>query len=137
MKCPYWHREDTQVTDSRLTPDGSAVKRRRKCRACGKSITTYERVERIGLSVVKRDSRREEYNREKLFRSIAVACTKRPISRDQLEEVTNDIEADLFRQGTSEVDATTIGEMVMHRLRALDEVAYIRFASVYRNFADL
>lgn len=137
MKCPYCHREDTQVTDSRLTPDGSAVKRRRRCRHCGKRFTTYERVERIGLTVVKRDNTREEYNRDKLHRSLAVACTKRPVPADQLEEAVNDIEAELFRSGASEVPSTAIGELVMQKLRALDEVAYIRFASVYRNFADL
>jgi transcriptional repressor NrdR len=137
MKCPYCHREDTQVTDSRLTPDGQAVKRRRRCRQCGKRFTTYERVERIGLTVVKRDNTREEYSRDKLNKSIAVAVTKRPIPADQLEEAVNEIEAELFRSGASEVTSTMIGEMVMQKLRALDEVAYIRFASVYRNFADL
>src|SRR5919201_1098921 len=111
MRCPYCHREDTQVTDSRLSADGQAVKRRRRCKHCGKRFTTYERVERIGLTVVKRDHTREE--------------------------AVNEIEAELFRQGTAEVPSTLIGELVMQKLRELDEVAYIRFASVYRNFADL
>lgn len=137
MKCPYCHREDTQVTDSRLTPDGLAVKRRRKCRNCERRFTTFERVERIGLTVVKRDNTREEYSRDKLYKSISVACTKRPVPADQLEEAVNDIEAQLFRLGASEVPSTTIGELVMQKLREMDEVAYIRFASVYRNFADL
>ena len=139
MKCPYCHHEDTQVTDSRLTPGGEAVKRRRRClnSNCKRRFTTFERVERIGLTVVKKDNKREEYRRDKLSRSIAIACTKRPIKADQLEEAVNDIEAQLFKLGASEVQSDTIGEIVMQRLRELDEVAYIRFASVYRNFADI
>lgn len=137
MKCPYCHHEDTKVTDSRLTPGGEAVKRRRQCLNCGRRFTTFERVERIGLTVVKKDNKREEYRRDKLFRSISIACTKRPVPADQLEEAVNDIEAQLFKLGASEVQSDVIGELVMQRLRELDEVAYIRFASVYRNFADI
>ena|SRR5436190_8807823 len=137
MKCPYCHNEDTQVTDSRLTEGGEAVKRRRKCLKCERRFTTYERIERIGLTVVKKDNKREEYSRDKLFRSISIACTKRPVPAVKLEEAVNDIEAKLFSLGASEVPADTIGELVMQKLRELDEVAYIRFASVYRNFADL
>jgi transcriptional repressor NrdR len=137
MRCPYCHQEDTQVTDSRLSADGQAVKRRRRCKHCRKRFTTYERVERIGLTVVKRDNTREEYSRDKLYKGLSLATTKRPVRADLLEEAANDIEAELFRMGTSEVPSTAIGEMVMQRLRELDEVAYIRFASVYRNFADL
>jgi len=137
MNCPYCHREDTQVTDSRLSADGTAVKRRRRCKNCQRRFTTYERIERIGLTVVKKDNTRDEYRREKLFKSISVACTKRPVPADQLEEAVNDIEARLFNLGQSEVSTETIGELVMQKLRELDEVAYIRFASVYRNFADL
>ncbi len=137
MNCPYCHKEDTQVTDSRLSADGNAVKRRRRCKNCQRRFTTYERIERIGLTVVKKDNTRDEYRREKLYKSIAVACTKRPVPADQLEEAVNDIEAKLFNLGQSEVPSETIGELVMQKLRELDEVAYIRFASVYRNFADL
>lgn len=137
MNCPYCHREDTQVTDSRLSADGQAVKRRRRCKHCGKRFTTYERVERIGLTVVKRDNSREEFSRDKLYKGLALASTKRPVPVDLLEEAANDIEAELFKLGSSEVPSTAIGEMVMQKLRQLDEVAYIRFASVYRNFADL
>ena len=137
MRCPYCHREDTQVTDSRLSADGQAVKRRRRCKHCGKRFTTYERVERIGLTVVKRDHTREEYIRDKLYKGMALATTKRKVPADRLEEAVNEIEAELFRQGTAEVPSTLIGELVMQKLRELDEVAYIRFASVYRNFADL
>jgi transcriptional repressor NrdR len=137
MKCPYCHYEDTQVTDSRLAEDGSAVKRRRQCKNCSRRFTTYERIERIGLTVVKKDGKREEYNRDKLHRSIFVASAKRPIRTELLEEAVNEIEARLFKMGLSEVPSDTIGEFVMQKLRELDEVAYIRFASVYRNFADL
>jgi len=120
-----------------LSEDGKAVKRRRRCKHCGKRFTTYERVERIGLTVVKRDNTREEYSRDKLYQGLALATTKRPVPADLLEEAVNEIEAELFRQGGSEVPSTAIGELVMQKLRELDEVAYIRFASVYRNFADL
>jgi transcriptional repressor NrdR len=137
MKCPYCHHEDTQVTDSRMADDGSAIKRRRQCKNCGRRFTTYERIERIGLTVVKKDGKREEYSRDKLFKSISIACTKRPIPADQLDATVNEIEAELFRMGASEVPTEAIGELIIQKLRALDEVAYIRFASVYRNFADL
>lgn len=137
MKCPYCHHEETKVTDSRLTENAEAVKRRRECLNCKRRFTTFERVERIGLSVVKRDNTRQEYSRDKLFRSLEIACAKRPVPAGRLEEAVNDIEAQLFRMGTSEVPATAIGELVMQKLRELDEVAYIRYASVYRNFADL
>jgi transcriptional repressor NrdR len=137
MKCPYCHFEDTQVTDSRMADDGSAIKRRRQCKNCGRRFTTYERIERIGLTVVKKDGKREEYNRDKLYKSISIACTKRPIPADRIEETVNEIEVELFRMGTSEVPTEAIGELIIQKLRALDEVAYIRFASVYRNFADL
>lgn len=137
MKCPYCHREDTQVTDSRLSADGQAVKRRRRCKHCEMRFTTYERVERVGLTVVKQNNKREEYSRDKLHRGMALATTKREVSAVLLEEAVDEIEAALFRLGTSEVPSATIGEMVMQKLRELDEVAYIRFASVYRNFADL
>jgi transcriptional repressor NrdR len=137
MKCPYCHHEDTQVTDSRMADDGSAIKRRRQCKNCGRRFTTYERIERIGLTVVKKDGKREEYSRDKLFKSISIACTKRPIPADRIEETVNEIEAELFRMGASEVPTEAIGELIIQKLRALDEVAYIRFASVYRNFADL
>lgn len=137
MKCPYCHHEDTQVTDSRLAADGEVVKRRRQCKHCKRRFTTFERIERIGVSLVKRDGRREEYSREKLRQGMALALTKRKVSADQLEAAVNDIEAQLFNLGASEVPSTQVGELVMQKLRDLDEVAYIRYASVYRNFADL
>jgi transcriptional repressor NrdR len=137
MNCPYCHREDTQVTDSRITATGDAIKRRRQCKHCKRRFTTYERIERIGLTVVKKDNTRVPYSRDKLQKGIAVACTKRPVPADRIEEAVNEIESQLFGLGTSEVSTTAIGELVMQKLRELDEVAYIRFASVYRNFADL
>jgi transcriptional repressor NrdR len=137
VKCPYCHWEDTQVTDSRLSEGGEVVKRRRQCKNCKRRFTTYERVERIGLTVVKKDNIRQEYSREKLQRGLLLATTKRPVSADQLEEAVNEIEAKLFAMGQSEIPASVIGDLVMQKLRELDEVAYIRFASVYRNFADL
>ena len=127
------HRSPIAVSHRTAT----SIKRRRRCKYCEKRFTTYERVERIGLTIVKRDNKRQEYSRDKLRRSIEIACTKRPVSADQLEEAVNDIEAELFRESASEVPSTTVGELVMQHLRELDEVAYIRFASVYRNFADL
>ena len=137
MNCPYCHKEDTQVTDSRITPSGDAIKRRRQCKHCKRRFTTYERIERIGLTVVKKDNTRVPYSREKLHKGISVACTKRPVPADRIEEAVNEIESQLFGLGASEVSTTEIGELVMQKLRELDEVAYIRFASVYRNFADL
>jgi transcriptional repressor NrdR len=137
MKCPYCQFEDTQVTDSRVSADGSAVKRRRQCKSCERRFTTYERIERMGLTVVKRDHTREPYSREKLMRGLTLAVTKRKVPADRVEEAVNLIESELYSLGSSEVPVDTIGELVMQRLRELDEVAYIRFASVYRNFADL
>ena len=137
MKCPYCQFEDTQVTDSRVAADGDAVKRRRQCKHCGRRFTTYERVERAVLTIVKRDGKREPFSREKLRRSMGLAVTKRQVPADRIEEAVNGIEAELYSLGLSEVPSEAIGEMVMSRLRELDEVAYIRFASVYRNFADL
>jgi transcriptional repressor NrdR len=137
MKCPYCHFEDTQVTDSRVTADGDAVKRRRECKRCERRFTTYERIERAVLTLVKRDGTREAFSREKLLRGMLLATTKRKVPTERIEEAANAIESELYGLGTSEVSSETVGELVMARLRELDEVAYIRFASVYRNFADL
>jgi transcriptional repressor NrdR len=113
------------------------VRRRRECTACGKRYTTYERIEHVGLSVVKKDGRREEYDRAKLHKGVKVACHRRPIPAEAVDALVNDVEAELFRRGVSEVPSTVIGELVMARLRALDDIAYIRFASVYLSFASL
>ncbi|MCL5958944.1 MAG: transcriptional regulator NrdR [Chloroflexi bacterium] len=137
MRCPYCQFGDSKVIDSRELNEGGTIRRRRECLSCGMRYTTYERVESVSLTVVKKDNRREEYDRRKLFDGIRKACTKRPIGAEQLETVVNEIEGELFRLNVPEVPSSVIGELVMERLRGLDLVAYIRFASVYRSFADL
>ena len=135
MRCPYCTFDDSKVTDSRVVENG--IRRRRECRRCGLRFTTYERIQVTGLIVVKQDNRREEFNREKLIVGIRKACTKRPISSRTIEKLVEDIEAELQHQGQVEVQTTKLGTMVMDRLRNLDRVAYIRWASVYRDFQDI
>jgi transcriptional repressor NrdR len=125
----------TKVVDSRELDD--AVRRRRECLSCGQRFTTYERADRLGFLVVKKDGRREEYDREKLARGVRMACFKRPVAAEEIENTVRDIEAELFGMGKSEVPSQLIGERVMASLRELDEVAYVRFASVYRAFQDV
>ena len=134
MHCPYCGHEDSKVTDSRNAENG--IRRRRECTRCGLRFTTYERVQSTALLIAKRDGRREDYNREKLSNSIRTACTKRPIPNRDMEKLVEDIETELQKLGNAEIRSTAIGEMVMDRLRKLDRVAYIRFASVYRRFQD-
>jgi len=124
------------VLDSRPIRDGEAIKRRRECLACGRRFTTFEEIEDLKLMVVKNDGRREPFDRNKILRGMQVACEKRPISIDALEEIANDIEQALINRGEREVRSAEIGEMVMERLKQLDQVAYVRFASVYRQFED-
>lgn len=135
MRCPYCTSQDTRVIDSREAEDG--IRRRRECAACGERFTTYERPLATGLLVVKKDGRREEYTREKVLLGIRKACEKRPLAMGTLEAVVDEIEAVLNEQGPAEVSSRDIGEMVMGHLRQLDQIAYIRFASVYHQFADL
>jgi transcriptional repressor NrdR len=135
MHCPYCGSPDSKVTDSRDTGEG--IRRRRECAQCGVRFTTYERIQGASLMVVKRDDRREEYNRDKLLRSIRLACTKRPLPTGSLDKIIDDIENALQQMGRAEVSAHVIGEIAMSRLRNLDRVAYIRFASVYRDFKGL
>ncbi|MGQ9681102.1 MAG: transcriptional regulator NrdR [Anaerolineae bacterium] len=135
MPCPFCGADDTRVIDTRQVGEG--VRRRRQCQACHQRFTTYEYVARASLLVVKRDGRREEYDRSKLQEGLRKACAKRPISAETLDEVVEQIESRLYAMGQSEVPSRIIGEMVMERLRNLDAVAYVRFASVYRSFADL
>ena len=137
MRCPYCKAKDSRVIDSRDISDGDSVRRRRQCVECKRRFTTYERVEMAPLIVVKRDGRREEFNPEKLRQKLRVALTKRPIGEDDLETMINRIESDLMALGTKEVSSQTIGEMALSALKELDHVAYIRFASVYRQFADI
>ncbi len=135
MKCPYCGSSQSRVVDTREVGDG--IRRRRECQACGQRFTTYEQVAKVNLLVVKRDGRREPFDRQKLFEGIRIACAKRPISIETIDELVSNIEANLYQLGKGEVSSRTIGEMVMERLRDLDGVAYVRFASVYRSFRDL
>ena len=135
MLCPYCNHPDSKVTDSRMAETG--VRRRRECIRCGLRFTTYERVQTTALLVAKRDGRREEYNRDKLAGSVRIACAKRPIPIHDIDKVLEDIEAELQRLGRAEIPASSLGEMVIERLRRLDRVAYVRFASVYRDFQDI
>jgi transcriptional repressor NrdR len=137
MKCPYCHKNDSQVIDTRDLPDGEGIRRRRRCNACGQRFTTYERVQPVSLMIVKKDGRREEYDRRKLLIGLQIACAKRPVSAVTIEQIINDVETALFNLGSTEVPAARLGELVLERLKDVDEVAYIRFASVYLNFADL
>lgn len=135
MHCPFCGHVDSKVIDSRESPDG--VRRRRECQGCGMRFTTYERVHALPLMVVKRDGRRETFSAEKLARSVRIACAKRPLEIGALEKLTVDVENELHRLGRAEVESRIIGEMVIERLRSLDRVAFIRFASVYRDFEDI
>ena len=136
MKCPYCGKENTRVIDSRPTDD-SSIRRRRQCDECGKRFTTYEKVETLPLIVVKKDNNREPYDREKIVAGIVRSCHKRPISMKQINDMVDDIEGQIFNMGEKEIPTTTIGSIVMDKLKDLDEVAYVRFASVYREFKDV
>ena len=135
MKCPYCGYEDTKVTDSRAAEDG--IRRRRECLRCGLRFTTYERVQTTALSVVKRDNRREDFQRPKLLGSLRLACAKRPLPGGAIEKLADEVEGELQQLGKAEIPSSLIGEMVMEGLKRLDRVAYIRYASVYRDFADI
>ena len=137
MRCPFCATDDTRVLDSRESHEGAVIRRRRECEACRRRFTTYERIEELNPLVVKKDGRREAFDREKLLMGLKKACEKRPVSVAQLEEVVGEIEKRLQELGEKEVPSNIIGEEVMRRLPALDEVAYVRFASVYRSFKDI
>lgn len=137
MRCPFCDNPDTKVIDSRPTEEGHAIRRRRGCDACNKRFTTYEKVEEAILMVVKKDGRRETFDRTKILNGIIKACEKRPVSMAQMEAVTSDIERNLYSQMDKEVASDYIGELIMEQLKQLDEVAYVRFASVYRQFTDV
>lgn len=137
MRCPYCSFIESKVIDSRPTEENNSIRRRRECLKCGKRFTTYEKLESIALVVVKKDESRQPFNRNKVLKGIITACEKRPISIVQMEAVADDIESELAQNMEREVKSTRIGEMVMSRLRELDEVAYIRFASVYKQFEDI
>ena len=136
MRCPFCGHEDSQVKDSRPTEDGAAIRRRRQCEGCAARFTTFERIQLRDLTVVKSDGRKEPFDRDKLTRSIAVAARKRPIEPVRLEKLVSGIQRQLETLGEGEVTANRIGELVMDGLKGLDPVAYIRFASVYRDFGE-
>lgn len=137
MKCPFCGSFDNRVIDSRLSSGGEVTRRRRECEGCERRYTTYERVEQVLPLVVKRDDRREAFDRMKVLAGLRRACEKRPVSEEQLDRVVDSIERELVDAGDKEVPSTTIGEKVMFQLKDLDQVAYVRFASVYRSFKDI
>ena len=137
MRCPFCHHQDDRVVDSRTSREGRAVRRRRECLRCGRRFTTYEYIEERTLQVLKRDGETEPFDHRKLVTSISVATAKRPITPAEIETVVEDIERELDRRESGEVTSAEIGEMVMTRLRSRDHIAYVRYASVYRNFTDV
>lgn len=137
MKCPFCSHDDTRVVDSRLGKEGNNIRRRRECIECGRRFTTYERVEETLPLVIKKDGRRETFDRQKIISGIQRACEKRPVSIATIEKVVDQMEVTLQESGEKEIDASRIGEAIMEALQALDEVAYVRFASVYRQFRDI
>lgn len=137
MKCPYCSSDNTRVIDSRPADDNNSIRRRRLCDECGKRFTTYEKVETIPLIVIKKDNNREQYDRSKIEAGILRACHKRPISAQQINRMVDDIETEIFNMEDKEVPSSVIGEIVMDKLKDLEAVAYVRFASVYREFKDI
>ena len=137
MKCPYCRENDNKVIDSRLSKDGDAIRRRRECIACERRFTTYEYIEDIPIMIIKKDKRRELFNRDKVRAGLLKACEKREISMNEIEAFTNELERDLRESEAKEIPSTIIGEKMMAMLHKLDKVAYVRFASVYRDFKDV
>ncbi len=137
MKCPYCSNLDDKVIDSRISKDGVTIRRRRECLACEKRFTTHEKIEDTLPVIIKKDNRREPFDAEKIMSGLRKACQKRDISMEQLTEITDRIERSLMERGGKEVQSSEIGEQIMHELHDLDQVAYVRFASVYRSFKDL
>ena len=137
MKCPFCETNDTRVIDSRPTEEGHAIRRRRECDNCGKRFTTYEKVEEVFFMVIKKDGSREAFDRSKVLNGILKACEKRPVPIADIEKIVNDIERGLNNMMEKEIESKVIGEVIMEHLKELDEVAYVRFASVYRQFTDV
>ncbi len=137
MKCPFCSHENTRVIDSRPAEDNNSIRRRRVCDECGKRFTTYEKVETIPLIVIKKDNNRETYDRSKIESGLIRACHKRPVSAQQIAQLADEIENEIFQMAEKEVSSQVIGELLMNRLKDLDAVAYVRFASVYREFKDV
>ena len=137
MKCPFCGDDNTRVIDSRPADDNSSIRRRRQCDVCGKRFTTYEKVESVPLMIIKKDRTREVYDRAKLEKGLVRSCHKRPVTMDQIEACVDAIEAEIFNLGLREVESSVVGGIVMDKIRDLDEVAYVRFASVYWEFKDV
>jgi transcriptional repressor NrdR len=137
VKCPYCDHDGTKVLDSRPVNDNKSIRRRRECERCARRITTFETVEQAPLMVVKKDGSREEFSREKLLRGLIRACEKRPVSVEQLEHIVDEVERELRQTANTEIESRDIGELIMGQLYEVDEVAYVRFASVYRQFKDI
>jgi len=137
MKCPFCGNEESKVVDKRDTDSGSATRRRRECLKCEKRFTTYERLETSSITVVKKDGAREQFDRAKIISGVTKACEKRPVSHEDIEKLTDEVEAELKTAEEAEIPSTKVGELVVKKLKKLDKVAYIRFASVYKEFKDL
>ena len=137
MKCPYCNEDETKVIDSRPVDDNCSIRRRRQCEKCGRRFTTYEKLETMPLMVIKKDNSRETYDRSKFESGVIRSCHKRPVSTQQIDSMIDEIENQIFNMEEREVSTNMIGELVMERLKELDEVAYVRFASVYREFKDV
>ena len=137
MKCPYCNEADTKVIDSRPADDNSSIRRRRQCERCGKRFTTYEKLETMPLMVIKKDDSREAYDRSKIEKGVLLACHKRPISADTISKLVDEVEIEIFAREEKEISTSLIGELIMDKLKELDAVAYVRFASVYREFKDV
>ena len=137
MKCPYCNQDNTRVVDSRPADENTAIRRRRMCDECGKRFTTYEKVETIPLIVIKKDQNREQYDRSKIEAGVLRACHKRPVSAEQIHKLVDSVETELFNREEREIPSSVIGEIVMDKLKDLEAVAYLRFASVYREFKDV
>lgn len=137
MRCPFCHEENTKVVDSRPSDENNLIRRRRQCEACGKRFTTYEKIETIPLVVIKKDKTREPYNRDKIMNGVVRSCHKRPVSMKEIESLVDEIENNLYNSLKKEIKSKLIGEKVMEKLKNLDEVAYVRFASIYREFRDI
>ena len=137
MKCPFCFNDESKVVDSRSTDDNTTIRRRRECTKCNKRYTTYEKIEDIPVLVIKRDLARENFNKEKIINGLIIACQKRPVSRKQIEEIAEDIEKKISNKMLTEIESETIGEMVMEKLKEIDEISYVRFASVYRQFKEI
>ncbi|MCA9211714.1 MAG: transcriptional repressor NrdR [Planctomycetales bacterium] len=137
MKCPFCYEDNDRVIDSRASQDAYAIRRRRECLSCKRRYTTYERIEESEMKVVKKDGAREPFNREKIRSGLAKACWKRPIRDDQIVQIVAEIEQEIYDRYDSEIDSRDLGSMLMDRLRELDQVAFVRFASVYREFTDV